>query len=70
MRKKVKEGRQSLDVVCPLVEESETLQLTDATSLAEKMAAFFTDAVVGLLHGRMKGRRKEFGDGTIPKPGN
>lgn len=57
VRKKVKEGRQ-VYVVCPLVEESETLQLTDATSLAEKMAAFFTDAVVGLLHGRMKEEEK------------
>lgn len=47
-------------VVCPLVEESETLDLQAAERLYEEMSVhFFGKIAVGLLHGRMTGREKE-----------
>jgi ATP-dependent DNA helicase RecG len=46
-------------VVYPLVEESEKLDLEDATQGVEKLAVVFPQAKVGLLHGRMKGEEKD-----------
>ncbi len=46
-------------IVYPLVEESEKLDLEDATQGAEKLQAIFPDARVGLLHGRMKPEEKD-----------
>jgi ATP-dependent DNA helicase RecG len=46
-------------VVYPLVEESEKLDLEDATQGVEKLAQVFPQARVGLLHGRMKGEEKD-----------
>jgi ATP-dependent DNA helicase RecG len=46
-------------VVYPLVEESEKLDLEDATQGVEKLAQVFPQAKVGLLHGRMKGEEKD-----------
>ncbi len=46
-------------VVYPLVEESETLDLEDATQGAEKIRAAFPGHQVGLLHGRMKQEEKD-----------
>jgi ATP-dependent DNA helicase RecG len=46
-------------VVYPLVEESETLDLEDATRGAEKLQQVFPQARVGLLHGRMKPEEKD-----------
>ena len=46
-------------VVYPLVEESEKLDLEDATQGAEKLRAAFPNHLVGLLHGRMKQDEKE-----------
>ncbi|RJS16874.1 DNA helicase RecG [Corallococcus sp. H22C18031201] len=46
-------------VVYPLVEESEKLDLEDATRGAEKLAKVFPEARVGLLHGRMKADEKD-----------
>jgi ATP-dependent DNA helicase RecG len=46
-------------VVYPLVEESEKLDLEDATQGAEKLRQVFPQAKVGLLHGRMKGEEKD-----------
>ncbi|MCW5591780.1 MAG: ATP-dependent DNA helicase RecG [Burkholderiales bacterium] len=40
--------------VCPLIEESETLQLKTALETFETMKATFPDLAVGLVHGRMK----------------
>ena len=51
-------GRQAY-VVYPLVEESEKVDLADATSGAEKLAKAFAPHAVGLLHGRMKGEEKQ-----------
>ena len=46
-------------VVYPLVEESEKLDLEDATRGVEKLRKVFPDAKVGLLHGRMKADEKD-----------
>ena len=40
--------------VCPLIEESETLQLKTALETFETLKATFPDLAVGLVHGRMK----------------
>jgi ATP-dependent DNA helicase RecG len=44
--------------VCPLIEESETLQLQTAVDTFEAMRTSFPDLNVGLLHGRMKPAEK------------
>jgi ATP-dependent DNA helicase RecG len=55
----VREGRQAF-IVYPLVEESEKLQLKDATRMAEHLQKdVFPEFRIGLLHGRMKSEEKE-----------
>ncbi len=44
--------------ICPLVEESEALDVAAAEERAELLRQFFGDAV-GLVHGRMKGPEKD-----------
>ncbi|HWJ02040.1 MAG TPA: ATP-dependent DNA helicase RecG [Verrucomicrobiae bacterium] len=56
--KEIATGRQAY-VVCPLVEESEVLDLKAATELAEVLSQRFANFRVGLLHGRMKTQEKE-----------
>lgn len=46
-------------VVCPLVEESETLDLISATQRATDLQVRFPKYRITLLHGRMKGTEKE-----------
>lgn len=59
IRKNIAEGRQAY-IVCPLVEESESLEVESATGLVEKIR---DDALkglrVGLIHGKMKGIEKD-----------
>ncbi len=45
--------------VCPLVEESEMLDLTAATDRYEMLKNRFGPGVVGLIHGRMKSSEKD-----------
>ena len=46
-------------VVCPLVEESEKMDLENATQLADHLAAnVFPQYAVGLLHGKMRPQEK------------
>jgi ATP-dependent DNA helicase RecG len=55
----VRNGRQAF-VVYPLVEESEKLDLRDATRMAEHLQKqVFPEFRIGLLHGRMKSDEKE-----------
>jgi len=55
----VRKGRQVF-IVYPLVEESEKLQLRDATRMAEQLQKeVFPEFRIGLLHGRMKSEEKE-----------
>lgn len=47
-------------IVCPLVEESSTRELLNATSMAESLQeTIFSHRKVGLLHGRMSPEEKE-----------
>jgi len=59
VRAEVAEGRQVF-VLCPLVEESDTLGVRSATSEHERLSSeVFPDLRVELLHGRMPSREKE-----------
>ncbi|ULJ63160.1 ATP-dependent DNA helicase RecG [Wielerella bovis] len=56
--------------VCPLIEESETLQLQTATETWENLQAALPDLKIGLVHGRMKPAEKaavmaEFVSGSL-----
>lgn len=59
IRKNIAEGRQAY-IVCPLVEDSEELEVESATGLVEKIR---DDALkglrVGLIHGKMKSAEKD-----------
>lgn len=58
MREEIKKGGQ-VYVVFPLVEESEAVDLKDASVGYEHLKDLFPDVEVGLLHGRMKSVEKE-----------
>jgi ATP-dependent DNA helicase RecG len=59
LEEEVKKGRQAF-IVYPLVEESEKLDLKDATRMAEHLQEdVFPELRIGLLHGRMKSDEKE-----------
>jgi ATP-dependent DNA helicase RecG len=69
LHEQIAAGRQ-VYVVCPLVEESEAMDLRAATETAERLQRAFPDVRVGLLHGRMGAAEKdrvmrEFKDGAI-----
>lgn len=59
IRRQTGEGRQVF-IICPLVEESDSLQARAATVEFEHLSAeVFPDLQLGLLHGRMKAGEKE-----------
>ncbi len=59
VRAQIEEGRQAY-IVCPLIEESETLAMKAAEKTYRQLAnQVFPDLKVGLLHGRMKPDEKE-----------
>jgi ATP-dependent DNA helicase RecG len=58
VRQKVREGRQ-VYFVFPLIEESEKLDLKDATQAFERLQKEFAEFKVGMIHGRMKPQDKE-----------
>ena len=70
IRGELKKGNQAF-IVYPLVEESENLDLKDATRMAGHLGKeIFPEYRVGLIHGRMKGIEKEeimtgFSEGRI-----
>jgi ATP-dependent DNA helicase RecG len=45
--------------ISPLVEESETLDISSAVSMYENLEAQFPQFRIGLLHGRMRGKEKD-----------
>jgi ATP-dependent DNA helicase RecG len=57
IRDEVAQGKQ-VYWVCPLVEESEALELRDATATHQQLTAALPGCMVGLLHGRMNGAEK------------
>ena len=52
IRGQIAEGRQ-VYWVCPLIEESESMDLVDATETHEALSAALPDTLIGLLHSRM-----------------
>ena len=57
MHAAAEQGRQ-VYWVCPLIEESEALQLQTATETYETLVAALPDLRVGLVHGRLKPAEK------------
>ena len=70
IRKQAGQGRQSF-IICPLIEESESLEAKAAVAEYERLSSdVFPDLRLGLLHGRMKNVDKEsvmhrFKDGEL-----
>lgn len=59
VRKEIKNGRQAF-VVCPLIDESDTLEAESAIQMAEKLKNEFLRGLnVGLLHGKMNPQEKD-----------
>ncbi len=58
MRSEVRAGRQAF-VVCPLVDESDKLEVKSATEEYERLCGIFPDLEVGLLHGQMRPSEKD-----------
>jgi ATP-dependent DNA helicase RecG len=58
IRSQVADGRQ-VYWVCPLIEESEALDLTNATATHEALSAALPGVMVGLLHSRMPPAEKK-----------
>ncbi|MDP4000748.1 MAG: ATP-dependent DNA helicase RecG [bacterium] len=59
IRDEIKSGKQ-IFVICPLVEESDKLEVKSATAEYKKLSEeIYPDLKVGLLHGKMKPREKE-----------
>lgn len=57
--REIARGRQAY-IVCPLVEDSEKIDLQSATSLYQELVhSFFADISCGLIHGRMKPQEKD-----------
>lgn len=58
-RQELKRGHQ-IYVICPLIEESEALDVQNATEIYEQLKSFYVpDYQVSLLHGKMKNAEKE-----------
>jgi ATP-dependent DNA helicase RecG len=59
IRNQIKDGRQAF-VICPLIEESDTLGVKSATAEYKKLSQeIFPDLKIGLLHGKLKPSDKE-----------
>ncbi len=70
LREQVRQGRQAF-IICPLIEESETLATRAAVQEFERLGGeVFPDLRLGLLHGRLGSQKKErvmrdFRDGRL-----
>ena len=69
MQKNVAAGMQCY-VVCPLIEETESVDLKNASDLKDNLQKAFPDITFGLIHGKMKAKEKDevmrrFVDGEI-----
>ena len=68
VREEVAEGRQAY-VVCPLIDESEKLEVASAQETFDRLAADELKGLrLGLLHGRLPSSEKEARDGPVPTP--
>ena len=57
--KNIKEGNQAY-VVCPLIEETQSDDLKNAVDLTENLKNIFPKYNIGLVHGKMRPKEKEF----------
>ena len=69
LREEIEKGRQAY-MVYPLIEESEKMDLKDATQMAEKIRGIFPDLHIALIHGKIpldqrEGIMEEFKEGAI-----
>ncbi len=69
LRDEIKKGRQAY-LVCPLIGESEKIDVTDATQMTEKLRDALPEFTIAMIHGRMpldrrEGIMEEFKAGTI-----
>ncbi len=59
IRDQIKKGRQAF-VICPLIEESEKLEVRSVTQEYEKLTkSIFPELKIAMLHGRMRPKEKE-----------
>lgn len=58
IEKELKKGRQAY-VICPLIEESEKLDVQNAIDVHAQLQQFFTNYQIGLMHGRLNSAEKE-----------
>lgn len=58
LQREIESGRQGY-VICPLIEESDKLDVQNAVELYEQLQVYFQDYKIGLLHGRMTASEKE-----------
>lgn len=59
IKKHIQDGRQAY-IICPLIEESEVLDMQNAVHIYEQMQTFFEPHIsVGLMHGRLTAEEKE-----------
>ena len=58
IRKEIKNGRQAF-VICPLINESDVLEVKSAKQEYEKLYKIFPEFKIGLLHGKLKPKEKE-----------
>lgn len=69
IEEELRQGRQAF-WISPLVEESESLDIANAVSMAETLQMIFENRRIGLVHGRLKPKEKDavmqtFFDGKI-----
>jgi len=58
VKKQINQGRQAY-VICPLIDESEKLELENAMNMEKVLKEIFMDYSVSLVHGRMTSQEKE-----------
>lgn len=58
LKKNIDAGSQAY-VVCPLIEETETMDLRNAVEIKERLEGIFPEIPIGLMHGKMKPREKD-----------
>ena len=58
MRGELRRGRQAY-VICPLIEESEKLDVQNAIDVHAQLSQFFPEYGIGLMHGRLPAKEKE-----------
>ncbi len=58
LKKEIDKGYQGY-VVCPLIEETESMDLKNASDIKDRLREIFPDITVGLMHGKMKAKEKD-----------